>query len=86
MGWVDKHTGKPGPGAWGSSENRPPGPPRQKRRGGGGVGLPPPRGGWPQAEKVPSRYNSDSEETFDVPPGGTDKADFPLVTTVKKPR
>ena len=46
----------------------------------------PPRGGWPQMDLVPSRYNSDSEETFDVLPGGTDKADFPLVRTVKKPR
>jgi hypothetical protein len=38
----------------------------------------PPRGGWPQADKVPPRYNSNSNETFEVPRGGTDKADFNL--------
>jgi hypothetical protein len=38
----------------------------------------PPRGGWPQANKVPRRYNDDSKETFDVPSGGTDKANFDL--------
>jgi hypothetical protein len=37
-----------------------------------------PRGGWPQGDKVPKRYNSESNETFDVLRGGTDKADFPL--------
>jgi hypothetical protein len=38
----------------------------------------PPRGGWPQADKVPPRYNKDSKEEFTVPAGGTDKADFAL--------
>ncbi|HEX5272747.1 MAG TPA: hypothetical protein VFW33_19755 [Gemmataceae bacterium] len=38
----------------------------------------PPRGGWPLADKVPARYNSSSHETFEVPAGGTDKADFNL--------
>jgi hypothetical protein len=38
----------------------------------------PPRGGWPLADKVPPQYNAKSDLTFDVPPGGTDKADFPL--------
>ena len=38
----------------------------------------PPRGGWPLADKVPSRYNAESKVTFDVPPGGTTKADFEL--------
>jgi hypothetical protein len=40
----------------------------------------PPRGGWPKADKVPIRYNSKSELTFDVPPRGTDKADFELTS------
>jgi hypothetical protein len=40
----------------------------------------PPRGGWPHADKVPRRYNDESKETFDVLPGGTDKADFPLTS------
>jgi hypothetical protein len=38
----------------------------------------PTRGGPPQMEKLPARYNSESQETFDVPSGGTDKADFAL--------
>lgn len=38
----------------------------------------PPRGGWPKADKVPSRYNAKSELTFEVPAGGTDRADFDL--------
>jgi hypothetical protein len=38
----------------------------------------PKRGGPPQMEKLPARYNSESQETFDVPSGGTDKADFAL--------
>jgi hypothetical protein len=38
----------------------------------------PTRGGPPQMEKIPARYNSESKETFDVPSGGTDKADFEL--------
>jgi len=40
----------------------------------------PPRGGWPLADKVPSRYNAESKETFDVPAAGTDKADFLLTS------
>ena len=40
----------------------------------------PPRGGWPQKNKVPEKYNKESKETFDVPPEGTDKADFTLKT------
>jgi hypothetical protein len=40
----------------------------------------PPRGGWPLADKVPKRYNSESKETFDVPAGGTNKADFVLTS------
>jgi len=39
-----------------------------------------PRGGWPQADKVPARYNRDSKEEFTVPAGGTDKADFALTS------
>jgi hypothetical protein len=31
-------------------------------------------------DKVPARYNVKSELTFEVPPGGTTKADFPLTT------
>lgn len=38
----------------------------------------PPRGGWPQADKVPSRYNGKSELTFPVPSSGTSTADFDL--------
>jgi hypothetical protein len=40
----------------------------------------PPRGGWPRADKVPSRYNAKTELTFDVPSGGTNKADFDLTS------
>jgi hypothetical protein len=40
----------------------------------------PPRGGWPQKDKVPSRYNNESKETFEVPAGGTGKADFALTS------
>jgi hypothetical protein len=40
----------------------------------------PPRGGWPQADKVPKKYNADTQLTFDVPAGGTDKADFALTS------
>ena len=40
----------------------------------------PPRGGWPLADKVPKRYNSESQETFEVPSGGTNKADFALTS------
>jgi hypothetical protein len=39
-----------------------------------------PRGGWPLGDEVPSQYSSESTLTFDVPPGGTTKADFPLTT------
>jgi hypothetical protein len=38
----------------------------------------PPRGGWPQKEKVPAKYNSASKETYEVPAGGTTGADFAL--------
>jgi hypothetical protein len=38
----------------------------------------PPRGGWPKADKVPARYNTKSELTWDIPRGGTNKADFEL--------
>jgi hypothetical protein len=40
----------------------------------------PPRGGWPRADKVPARYNSKSELSWDVAPGSTDKADFDLTS------
>jgi len=40
----------------------------------------PPRGGWPLADRVPKRYNSESQETFDVPAAGTTKADFTLTS------
>jgi hypothetical protein len=40
----------------------------------------PPRGGWPLADKVPKRYNSESQETYDVPSGRTNKADFSLTS------
>src|SRR5262245_53888484 len=40
----------------------------------------PPRGGWPLADKLPSRYNSETKLTFDVPAGGTEKADFDLTS------
>jgi len=38
----------------------------------------PPRGGWPVGDQIPKRYNENSELTFDVPSGGTDKANFEL--------
>jgi len=38
----------------------------------------PTRGGPRQVDKIPSRYNAKTELTFDVPSGGTDKADFDL--------
>jgi hypothetical protein len=38
----------------------------------------PPRGGWPQAEKIPDRYNANTELTFDVQSGVSNKADFVL--------
>lgn len=40
----------------------------------------PPRGGWPKADKVPIRYNSKSELTFDVPSAGTHNANFELTS------
>ena len=43
----------------------------------------PPRGGWPQGEKVPKEYNSESNLSFDVKDGGTTSANFPLTTLVK---
>jgi hypothetical protein len=39
------------------------------------------RGGPPQGESIPARYNKDSKEEFDVLGGGTDQANFEL----KKP-
>src|SRR5262245_47898553 len=41
---------------------------------------PPPRGGWPLGDKVPKRYNSESQETYEVPSGGTNKANFALTS------
>jgi hypothetical protein len=40
----------------------------------------PPRGGWPQQDQVPARYNTESKETFDVPSGGTTTASFVLTS------
>jgi hypothetical protein len=37
-----------------------------------------PRGRRPLVNTIPSRYNEKSELTFEVPPGGTDQANFPL--------
>jgi len=39
------------------------------------------RGGPPLEDRIPGRYNADTSLTFDVPDGGTNKADFPLTTT-----
>jgi hypothetical protein len=39
-----------------------------------------PRGGPRLEDKVPPKYNAASELKFEVPAGGTDKADFPLTT------
>jgi hypothetical protein len=38
----------------------------------------PPRGGWPQQDQVPDRYNNKSELTRDVKPDGPNEFDFPL--------
>lgn len=38
----------------------------------------PPRGGWPMRNKVPPRYNRDSNEFFEVPPEGSSSANFDL--------
>lgn len=32
----------------------------------------------PEKELIPTKYNAKSDLTFDVPPGGTDQADFTL--------
>jgi hypothetical protein len=40
----------------------------------------PPRGGWPQKDKIPAKYNSESKETFDVTSGGTTTANFQLTS------
>ena len=32
----------------------------------------------PEKELIPTKYNAKSDLTFDVPPGGTDRADFTL--------
>jgi hypothetical protein len=39
-----------------------------------------PRGGPPQKDTIPARYNSESKETFVVPPGGTKEANFTLTS------
>jgi hypothetical protein len=36
------------------------------------------RGGPPQENKIPARYNDKTELTFEVPSGGSTKADFAL--------
>lgn len=36
-----------------------------------------------QVDPIPAEWNSDSKKTFDVPSGGTDKANFDIVTTKK---
>jgi len=41
-------------------------------------GVPLPRLG--KVKQIPERYNSDSKLTFEVKPGGTDKADFALTS------
>jgi hypothetical protein len=38
----------------------------------------PPRGGWPMGDKVPAKYNTKSELTFEVPREGTRDANFDL--------
>jgi hypothetical protein len=38
----------------------------------------PPRGGWPMGDKVPAKYNTKSDLTFVVLPGGTSDANFDL--------
>jgi hypothetical protein len=38
----------------------------------------PPRGGWPMKDRIPTKYNENTELEFEVPSGGTDKADFNL--------
>jgi hypothetical protein len=40
--------------------------------------APVPRGRRPPVNTIPSRYNDKSDLTFEVPPGGTDQANFPL--------
>ena len=37
-----------------------------------------PRGGWPLKDQVPTQYNEQTTLTYDVPAGGSDKADFAL--------
>jgi hypothetical protein len=39
-------------------------------------------GGAPvgRLERIPPEWNSESQVTFEVPPGGTDKANFDIVT------
>src|SRR5205823_8856611 len=39
-----------------------------------------PRGGWPVREKVPVRYNDNTELTFEVTPTGPNRADFGLTS------
>ena len=37
--------------------------------------------GKPVGEKLPRKFNTDSDMTFDVPAGGTTEANFPLTTS-----
>jgi hypothetical protein len=37
-------------------------------------------------DPIPVEWNENSELTFDVPPGGTDRADFKLESGRKPPR
>ncbi len=45
-------------------------------------GVIPPKGAKPDFDfdPIPVEWNEKSEKTFDVPPGGTDQADFDIVT------
>jgi hypothetical protein len=43
-----------------------------------GVGSGPDENAPPQPERVPAKYNTNTELTFTVPPGGTDAANFDL--------
>jgi hypothetical protein len=38
----------------------------------------PPRGGWPMKDKIPPKYNENTELTCEVPPGGRNDANFDL--------
>jgi hypothetical protein len=45
----------------------------------------PPRGGWPLVNKVPPQYNTESTVTFDVPPEGTNQANFEIQSAPPSP-